>query len=537
MTDATTKNPYAGLSRDELTPFLEACRGDRNEMPDADLFDAAWNAAPIIKDKNETDSEEFILDYTHPNFNRSKIDKALFRYQEKGYTINKSISQMKDKEAIEIYKKIHELESKKPSEGDLKTLDNPRLTVNLPDNFVQKYIDYVHGLSDSYAEYQHGAALMLLSLAVNKRAYLPLTIGTIYPNLWIFCLGQSTISRKTTACMKLTDFIELQNQWMLLSFPGSSEAFIEDLEGETRVNGSDNIGHGILCRDEAAGILAAMEKTYMSDMRDLFCQLYDCRPFQRKLRSGQRKKKTFFNIKDAYLCLFFATTPDNLGSHTRLEDLTSGWLLRFLYYFPNYERKLRDLGSMTQEDQNKQREIGTRFQGLITFFINHEIMFQMSIAGQSFYNDWKRHHLNQMQHDRQEDRGMFDRLSIYALKMAMLYTIGRDVIADEMKPEAPKVLKWDIDDTCLRVACLHVDEYFYPVSKIVFAAVGRNEERNVIEKILGTVRRAGGKISRIDLMKRTHLKKKDLDEGIEALIESTEVEEYLDGGRTCYTLH
>ena len=451
-----------------------------------------------------------------------------------GWAKDKENSKEKEKLETEATAKKIDVVQTKPKKPNL---DNPRLVVNLQNNFIEKYIAFIHGMSDSYPEYQHGAALMLLSTAVNKRAYLPLTIGTIYPNLWIFCLGQSTVSRKTTACTKLTEFIELQNQWMLLSYPGSPEALIEDLEGDDRVNSQENIGHGILCRDEAGGILSAMEKTYMADMRDLFCQLYDCRPFTRKLRTSQRKAKTTFNIRDTYLCMFFATTPDIFSVYTRLEDLTSGWLLRFLYYYPNYDHKLRDLSTMSDDDRERQKKIGQHLQAIITFFKNHEVEFQFSIAGLTFYNDWKNKHLTQMQREKQEDRGMFDRLSIYALKMAMLYTIGRDAMVDELKPESPKIVKLDINDECLRVACEHVDQYFYPVSKIVFETVGRNEEKNVLEKILGTIRRAGGRISRKNLMKRAHIKRKDLDDGLDTLFESTEVTKYLDeGGETCYTL-
>lgn len=432
--------------------------------------------------------------------------------------------------------KIIKKQNTAPTEAGMSNLDNPRLVVNLPNNFIQKYIDYIHGMSDSYLEYQHGAALMLLSTAVNKRAYLPLTIGTIFPNIWVFCLGQSTVSRKTTACTKLTEFVELLIQWMMLSYPGSPEAFVEDLEGEQRVNGPENIGHGLLCRDEAGGILSAMEKTYMADMRDLFCQLYDCRPFTRKLRTSQRKQKTTFNIRDTYLNMFFATTPDIFSTYTKLEDLTSGWLLRFLYYFPNYNHKLRDISTISDADRERQKNIGKHLQTIISFFRNHEVEFQFSIAGLTFYNDWKNQHLNQMQRERQEDRGMFDRLSIYALKMAMLYTIGRDSMVDELKPEAPRTMKIDIDDDCLRTACEHVDQYFYPVSKIVFDQVGRNEDKNVIEKILGTVRRAGGKITRMNLMKRSHLLKDKMDEGIDTLIESTEIKEYEEGGVVWYSM-
>jgi hypothetical protein len=273
----------------------------------------------------------------------------------------------------------------------------------------------------------------------------------------------------------------------------------------------------------------------MADMRDLLCQLYDCRPFSRRLRTSQRKKKSFFNLKDPYLCLFFATVPDTFSMVTRLEDLTSGWLLRFLYYYPNYERKMRDVGSMSDNDRERQRKIGTRLGDLISFFNNHEIKFRFSIAGQSNYNDWNRKHLEKMQHEKSEDRGMFDRLSIYALKLAMLYTIGQNTMIDELKHETRRTLELDIDDDCLRIACEHIDQYFLPVSKMVFETIGKNEDRNVIEKILGTIKRAGGKISRIDLMKRCHIKHKDLDEGLNSLKESTEIREVMVGEKRCYT--
>jgi hypothetical protein len=191
---------------------------------------------------------------------------------------------------------------------------------------------------------------------------------------------------------------------------------------------------------------------------------------------------------------------------------------------------------MSEDDRTRFNGIGKHLHVIMSFFNNHEAEFRFSIAGLSFYNDWKNQHLNQMQRERQEDRGMFDRLSIYALKMAMLYTIGQDRMVDALKPDAPRTMKIDIDDECLRTACEHIDQYFYPVSKIVFETVGRNEDKNVIEKILGTVRRAGGKISRTNLMKRSHLLKDKMDEGIDTLIESTEIKEYEAGGVVWYSM-
>lgn len=106
-----TENPYAGLSREALLPFLEACRGDRSVMAHADLFEAAWAAAPIITEEVEPEEEveEFILDYTHPKFNRTKIDQVLLKHKI-------SPAGKHDKEAIEICQNIFDVEEKKAAE-------------------------------------------------------------------------------------------------------------------------------------------------------------------------------------------------------------------------------------------------------------------------------------------------------------------------------------------------------------------------------------------------------------------------------------
>jgi len=423
-----------------------------------------------------------------------------------------------------------------PEEFNAPRGENPRLTVNLPDDsLIQIYIRYVAERSDAYPEYQHGAILALMACAVNRQAVLSMTIGDIYPNVWIFLLGQSTISRKSTTCDFLLDFVEMIFPWLRISYPGSSEAFIEDLEGDDRVDGPDNKGHGLLVVDEAIGMLKLMQRKYMADLRDLMCSLYDNRPFSRKIRSGQRKKKTFFSLSTPYLNVFLATTPNNFSTETTLDDVQSGWLLRFLPYYPNYTRPMRDVDHMTHSARELQRVVYRRLKEIFEMFKKEQIPFRLSEDALSFYNQWRNGHIERLQKSQDDDAGAFDRLSIYALKIAILYTIADAGFIESVKQRMYGAMV-EINTDYLKEACRQVDEYFLPMSRIFADMVGKNENTNLIEKVLGIIRRAGGRITRVKLMKNAHVKRKDLDEALESLKESNEVKEIEVGGERAYVL-
>lgn len=415
--------------------------------------------------------------------------------------------------------------------------ENPRLTVNLPKSLITDYIEYMRHLSDGFSEYQLGGVLAILSTLINRRASLALNVGTIFTNLWIFILGVSTISRKSTAIKRADEMIIFTNSWAKLSFPGSGEAFIEDLEGDRRTEKypPECKGHGILIKDEAAQLLASMQKTYMSGMRDVFCDFYECTFFSRMLRSGQRNKKTSFVLNEPYLNVLLATTPDNFSSLTNTLDLTSGWLLRFLFIFPNYERKLRDKTARAEGDKERYNAVLKQIVDLSTFFKGHTIEFNFSIAGQSFYNQWERDHVARIQKSGIDDRGAFDRLSVYALKLSMIYTVAKHDFIESRTIDA-KIYNVDINDDCLVEACRQVDEFFLPNARLVSDLVGKNEDKNCIEKTLGALKRAGGKLTRTLLMRHVHLKRKELDEALEALKEGGEVVECTVGGERCYIL-
>lgn len=528
----------------ELSDYLKKYTGTPNNNPKREPF----KAPEYIGDNRNINLHKLACSLANKGISESAVLAAV-----KQENITKCHQPLPDVEVVSLVKSACKFVKDNPATGntipaplprrevteeefnDIGKPENPRITVNLPDSFISQYINYMGHLSDGFSEYQLAGAITLISTVINRRAFLDLNVGIIHPNVWVFILGVSTISRKTTACKQVEDLIEMVSRWMLLSYPGSVEAFIEDLEGDTRVTHPDFKGHGLLIKDEAAGLLANMQKTYMSDARDTFCHFYECRPFSRKLRSGQRKQKTSFILEKPYLNMLLATTPDNFSELTNTLDLSSGWLLRFMFIWPTYERKLRDKSARAQTDRERYNAVLKRLMALTKFFAEHEVEFNFSIAGQSYYNQWERDHVARIQKSSMDDRGAYDRLSVYALKLAMIFTVAKNDFIETLGYEA-KTYKVEIDDDCLFEACRQVDEFFLPTSRLVSEAVGRCEDKNHIEKILGSLKRAGGKLRRSQLLRRVHLKVKDFNEALDSLEEGGEVEEVSVKGERCYHL-
>lgn len=71
-----------------------------------------------------------------------------------------------------------------------------------PESYILKYLNYALRSNDAYFEYHFAVALSHLSMAADRRLHIRMVQQTIYPNIWSFCLGDSTVSRKTTAAKR-----------------------------------------------------------------------------------------------------------------------------------------------------------------------------------------------------------------------------------------------------------------------------------------------------------------------------------------------
>lgn len=390
---------------------------------------------------------------------------------------------------------------------------NPPLVVNLEDdNFIVEYMRWARNRTDAYPEYHFGMAIAMLSIAAQRNAVLMLDQGNIYSNIWCFMLGLSSVSRRTTS-INLGKRILDQNEIILYEMPKSftPESLIEIL---------DETPKAYLIKDEAAQLLSAMKKNYMNDMRYVLCDLYDGEDYSRRLRSGKNKGKTSFRIQKPYITMVMATTPDTFEKMADVENLTSGWFYRYLWFYPNYPKQSRILSMYKSESIQEEVNLRRRLLEYFTFFSAYNeqpVKFQITEKGMTEYNDWcDKINMKLASVGDDPKLSMFARLQIHTLKLAMLFTIGRFGSLEEMDTGFIT-----IKEEHLREAMRMVESYFLPIAWKIQEMIELAESENDQKKILSAIKQRGGKISRRMLMRRVRIKSKDLDDALHTLLNET----------------
>ena len=385
----------------------------------------------------------------------------------------------------------------------------PKFSCNLPaDHFITRYIGYGKEISDAYPDYWLAGAIHELAVVSDKKIKFVIKQDTIYTNLYIYIAGGSTLARKTTALKKSDNMILMvkgQN-YLNTKVPNefSPEAFIEHM---------DQFNHSSWVRDEAAGVLSLMKKDYMRGFKDTLMQLYDCTPITRMLRTSQRKAdKTNFNVADPFINVFFCSTDAALGANTELNDTLSGFLARFLFFFPQGEKdnympleKGAAAHSALEEIVRAQlSEIAAKMDSMPEC-----VDMDYTPEARAYYNEWQ----NRREHElaRLKDgfsSQIFGRLMPTVVKLAMLFELG----SQDFDVNRPIRFEYFVE------ACRLVDEYFLPTARAVYDLVGSNAEKAVIDRIIAFLKRNGGKATRRAISRDTKIKSKELDEYLSTMI-------------------
>jgi hypothetical protein len=380
---------------------------------------------------------------------------------------------------------------------------------------------YGQRVSDAPPDYWTAAAISLLSVTVQRKACIRMAQSVIFPNVWIFLLGPSTISRKSTVIKTVADIAQFIAAEQALPESFSTEALIEELADKPK---------SYLFKDEAAGLLSAMQKKYLADLKDLLCDIYEGRNFHRKLRKSQRKDRTQFIIHEPYVNILCATTPDRFKESTELVDLTSGWLVRFLYIYPTHRQKRKAFAPMDEKSRTLYNDNLRRLRSVHEYFLNSpELEFRLSMEALPVFQAWQLQREGEMmESDSTSDTelAIFGRLVPYVLKLAMLFKVGSTGFVQEIeeRPPALRSEPVEIELSHVQEAIRMMDEYFLPTALKIVRMVEMEGSKNIQNRIVAVLERYGGRVRRRDLLRALHMRLKDVDEHIVALVEAEEIE-------------
>ena len=223
-------------------------------------------------------------------------------------------------------------------------------------SFLRKYETEMAKYTDAPAVFHTGAAYSLLGACLSSsefRLLLDAGVPTKWTNLWVFLIGDTARSRKSTAVAMAAEVMNRTLPLLRAPDDGSPEGFLKDLMDKQRnwENRPKNMKH--LKRDERpvgpASFLMSLElgaflmntqKDYAKPIKGQFMELFDV-----PATYTRRLSKEKFSVNRPRLSILGGIATELLPNLTEAQDWLGGFMNRALLIPGRSERKLERAGT------------------------------------------------------------------------------------------------------------------------------------------------------------------------------------------------
>jgi hypothetical protein len=395
--------------------------------------------------------------------------------------------------------------------GNFKPLIMPDLvdvdTLPETDNFVDQYRKWGIEATDAVAQFHDLSAFVLLSAVISNNVRLDTSYGTMVPNIWGMILGDSTLTRKTTAMRMATDILLTIDKELILATDGSAEGLLTGLT--ERSNKSS-----VFYKDELSGFFESLNRReYLAGMPETLTALYDVPAiFTRRLR------KETIHIESPIFIFFGGGVRERVYEALTEEYVISGFLPRFLIVGGDAElTKLRRTGPATTTGEESRVKLIETLSNLYEIYATDIIQ---KIGGQPMRTSpritahltdkaWARYgDIEELMVRIASESAIshlalptFERMSRSLLKMAVLLAAERQVPKDETIM---------VTDTDIDIAASYIQRWgVFSVETILNA--GKKLGERLLDKIMLLIKENPG-VLRSTIMQHRHLTKREADE-------------------------
>lgn len=188
-------------------------------------------------------------------------------------------------------------------------------------SFIDDYVDWASAVTDASKEYHELSGCVLLSALLADKVHLSTQSNPrIVPNLWGLVLGESTLTRKTTAMDMAMAFVMEHDADLILATMDSS------VEGMFTALSERSEKVSIYYRDEVTGFFDAMNsKSYLAGMDTTMTKLYD----SPEVLTRQLRKETI-SVRRPVFIFFGGGILERVHQVVDQQMFFSGFMPRFL---------------------------------------------------------------------------------------------------------------------------------------------------------------------------------------------------------------
>lgn len=376
------------------------------------------------------------------------------------------------------------------------------------DLFIDRYRDWACEATDAVEEFHDLSASILLTTVIANSVRLATSYEkAMVPNLWGMILGDSTLSRKTTAMRMVTDIIAGIDPELVLATDGTAEGLLTGLE--TRPHKVS-----IFYKDELSGFFESINRReYLAGMPETLSALYDVPAiYTRRLR------KETIRIESPVFIFFGGGVRDKVYEALNENYVTQGFLPRFLIASGDTDmQRLRRTGPPTDIGIAKRTSIVAEIADLYEHYATDVVQ---RIGGQAvtipprimavLTNDaWERYgdieqqmvYAASVSNISHLALPTFERLSRSILKLSCIIAASRQTPKDE----SIMVDELDVDTAAYYVQIWGVNS----INVIMNAGIKVSER--ILAKLIRVITEHPG-IMRSTIMQHHHLTKREADE-------------------------
>lgn len=387
---------------------------------------------------------------------------------------------------------------------------SPLIDRYFPSGFLNDYWYYAVDLTDAPITFHILTGLCVLSMAINRRVWLPFGDTKIYANIYGLILAESSFFHKTTAIDIALGVLKKYSPDVCMPRTFSEEALYKKLS-EMEKNAI-----GILAYGEFKTLLMLLQKNYNQGLTSFLTEeCFKCEDLvTRELVGSAKSKETKkFVIQNLFISILGGTTPDWFLNSVNKADFTGGFLARFLVL--REKEKQRTCPFPCKVDESRK-------DGLVAALVGLEMLsgeMTLSEEANARYDEWyKKIDGKVAKIEKHQDilSAFYARHGNYVLKMAMLYAISVDrslVISGEAIEKAIDLIEFFLK---------YVEDFVNDELRLTEEA----QNKDIIIRALKSWHNRKGYSMPMDksqLMRNSHLDSKEFHEALNALVDEDRI--------------
>jgi len=277
--------------------------------------------------------------------------------------------------------------------------------------WVDDYATVMTQLTGAPYEFNRLCGLVAAATAIERRAWLPMSFGDIYPNVYAAILAPSSVFHKSTALDQVGGLLRRARLDKLL--------LAGDMTAEGLVRGMQTRPAGLIVNHEIGRIFNSHNVKYLANLKPTLTDCFDCKPFARRLSTEE------IRVDAPYLSILGATTPARFFEGVSFTDWQDGFLARWLFVLPEGEPDFDAVAGIFTPDQSlKLQDLAMTLER-----INRQGETAFTFAGDAFklWDTWARAGVKAAYHFGDDTAtSLVARYNVYALKLALILAAVND---------------------------------------------------------------------------------------------------------------